>query len=504
MIARTRSPMRPLLLAVACCIVPAATLPGSAAADPVLYAAGDVACDPLDANFNAGNGTATGCRQKATADLIPDGGFDAVLALGDLQYEDATLANFQQVYGPTWGRMKAATYPVVGNHEGITAASGDGYCAYFGAVAHCNASGQQGGAAFYSFDLGDWHVVVLNSNCDAAGGCDVGSPQYQWLTADLAANKRACTLAAWHHPRWASDSRSPFMQPIWQLLYANGADLVLSGHTHYYERFAPMDGNGAVNAADGMRSFVVGTGGVNFSIFSGAPTPGSEVRQNTTFGVLRLVLHPTAYDWSFVPASGGTFTDSGAQSCRALPDVEAPSPPSALSAKAVGPAQVDLAWAGSTDNVGVAGYEIWRGAPTGAMAPLAATGAEARFVDTTVAARSRYRYQVRARDTAGNMSGLSNVGSVVTPAARRALLAHWRLKGKRARRALARGRIRIPKRRWAPTVIEVRVAGRLAAHRQTRSKRAVTLKLARWSKRSRYRHRAVTVTIRRPVSRASR
>ena len=342
-------------------------------------------------------------------------------------------------------------------------------------------------------------MVALNSNCDAAGGCDAGSAQYQWLASDLAAIRRSCTLAAWHHPRWTSDGPNQFMQPIWQLFYASGGDLVLSGHTHYYERFAPIDGSGALNASDGMRSFVVGTGGVNLAIFGGSPAAGSEVRENTTFGVLRLVLHPTSYDWSFVPGPGPAFADSGSQSCRQLLDVAAPSPPGALNATAKSPTRVDLSWAGSMDNVGVAGYEIWRGPPSGPMAPVATTGGEVGFIDATVAARTPYRYQVRARDAAGNMSGMSNAGSVVTPDVRGARLKHWRLKAVRARRALARGRIRIPARRWAPTVIEVRVAGRLAARRQTRSKRAVTLKLAPWSKRSRYRHRAVTVTIRAPA-----
>jgi hypothetical protein len=153
--------------------------------------------------------------------------------------------------------VKPATYQVIGNHEAIT--NGAGYCAYFAAAAHCNSNRRQDGAAFYSFDLGDWHVVVLNSNCVAAGGCDVGSRQYQWLADDLASTWRSCTLAAWHHPRWSSgfDGSNASMQPIWRLLSENGGDLVLSGHSHDYERFAPIDAAGAVNASDGIRSFVV-------------------------------------------------------------------------------------------------------------------------------------------------------------------------------------------------------------------------------------------------------
>jgi hypothetical protein len=496
-----------LLLAIVCCSALAAMASRSVAADSVVYAAGDIACDPLDPSFMAGSGTATACREQATADLMV-GSFDAVLALGDLQYNAATLSNFQRSYDRSWGRVKAKTRPVIGNHEGMAATAGRGYCAYFGAAAHCNANGREGGAAFYSFDVGDWHVVVVNSNCGAAGGCDVGSRQYQWLQNDLAANPRACTLAAWHHPRWSSGAygSNGFMQPIWQLLWANGADLVLSGHSHDYERFAPIDAAGTVNAPDGIRSFVVGTGGANFTGL-GAPAPGSEVRQNTSFGVLRLVLHPTSYDWNFVPASRSTFTDSGSQACHGPPDLQAPSPPGTLSAKPRSPTRVDLSWAGSTDNVGVAGYEIWRGsAKDGAMAPLVATsGARTSSVDPTVAAGNGYRYQVRARDGAGNWSAMSNLCTIVTPAVAGAavgshgkLLARRRLKPALARRALARGRIRIPARPWAPTVIRVHVGGRLAARRHVRFEHAVTMRLPSWSKRPRYRHSPVTVTIRRP------
>jgi hypothetical protein len=417
------------LLAVFCCGAVTAVTAQAAAADPVLYAAGDIACDPSDANFNGGNGTATACRQRATADLMTSGGFDAVIALGDLQYQSATLSSFQLAYDPTWGRLKSLTLPVVGNHEGTTPASAQGYCAYFGAVAHCNASGTQAGAAFYSFDLGAWHVVVLNSNCAAAGGCDAASPQYRWLQADLAANPRGCTLAAWHHPRWSSSSEgsNPSMQPIWGLFYANGGDLVLAGHSHMYERFAPIDGNGAVNAGDGMRSFVVGTGGVDFSPLAGSRAAGSEVRQNTTFGVLRLVLHPTSYEWTFVPASGPAFADSGAQSCRALPPAPAPAAP------------------------------------------------------------------------VSNPSSVPVATPPPVPLRRGSLLARWRLKAASARRALAHGRVHVPKRRWAPTEISVNVGGRLAARKQVRGKQAMTIKLASWSKRHRYRHRPVIVTIRRPL-----
>jgi acid phosphatase type 7 len=318
-----------LVTSLVCACLALAALPAAAAADPVVFAAGDIACDPLDVEFNAGDGTATACRQKATSDAILANGADAVLALGDLQYDAASLQNFLASYNLSWGRLKAKTFPVIGNHEGVTPTTGAGYCKYFGAAAHCNAGQTQGGAAFYSFDLGAWHVVVLNSNCDAAGGCAAGSPQYQWLAADLAANPRACTLAAWHHPRWSSghDGNNDFMQPIWALLAASGAELVLSGHSHDYERFAPLGATGALDPAYGMRQFVVGTGGAHFTGLGNSGVAGSEVRQNTAFGVLRLDLHPTGYAWSFVPAAGGSFSDSGSQACHDPAPVAPPAAP---------------------------------------------------------------------------------------------------------------------------------------------------------------------------------
>ncbi|WP_051324687.1 metallophosphoesterase [Candidatus Solirubrobacter pratensis] len=519
----SRRRSRTFVLAVACCGIAIAVLPRAALADPVVLAVGDVACDPSDPNFNAGNGTATACRQKATSDLIVGQAFDAVLALGDQQYETGAFSAYQTVYDPTWGRFKATTYPIIGNHDGEAATSGDGYCQYFGAIAHCNATGQQGGAAFYSFDLGTWHIVMLNSNCIAVGGCGPGSPEYTWLQSDLAANPRSCTLAAWHHPRWSSGLgyNGSMMQPLWNLFYESGGDLVLSGHLHTYERFAPLNGAGVIDPTNGMRQFVVGTGGESFHDF-GVTAPGSEVRQNSTFGVLRLVLHPASYDWTFLPIAGSTFPDSGSQACRA--DTTPPSAATGLQATANSPTEVDLSWAPSADIVGVTGYDVLRG-PTAATLTRIASTPRTSFADTAVTAGQSYVYAVQARDAAGNMSGLSNVVTVVTPTPQQAVdqaggaqqtggqatgghpaahqsakrLAHWRVKAASARRALARGRIRIPARRWAPTVIKVHVGGRLAVVRSTSNKGALTLKLPSWAKGSRYRHRTVTITIIQPA-----
>src|SRR5439155_1670749 len=326
-------------------------------------------------------------------------GVDEVLTLGDNQYNSASLSNFTASYDPSWGRVKLKTLPTIGNHEGSTSTSGEGYCRYFGVAAHCNTTNTQGGAAYYSTDVGGWHVIVLNSNCTAAGGCDVGSPQYRWLQNDLAAHPATCTLASWHHPRWSTghDGSNAFMQPIWKLLYDNGADLVLSGHSHDYERFAPIDGNGNVNPTDGMREFVVGTGGAFFTGFGTTIAPGSEVRNNKTFGVLKLTLRASGYDWRFVPESG-SFTDYGSQNCRGAtvpPDTQPPTAPAGLSASAASSSKVDLSWTASRDDHGNAGYEIWRGPQAGTLPEIATT------TRTRIARRQQYRDRPDVKHTVG-------------------------------------------------------------------------------------------------------
>jgi hypothetical protein len=204
--------------------------------------------------------------------------------------------------------VKATTRPAPGNHEYNTAGA-TGYYAYFGAAAGDPARG------YYSYDVGTWHLVALNSNCAAIGGCGAGSAEEQWLRADLAAHPAACTLAYWHHPRWSTGDHgsSAIYDGLWKALYAFGAELVLNGHDHHYERFAPQTAAGALDQARGLREFVVGTGGRSHY---GTPTirANSEVRNSDTFGVLRLTLRPAGYDWRFVPAAG-SFTDAGTASC---------------------------------------------------------------------------------------------------------------------------------------------------------------------------------------------
>jgi calcineurin-like phosphoesterase family protein len=289
-----------------------------AAGDPVIAAAGDIACDPGDANFNGGNGTSASCRQRSTSDLLVNRGLAAVLPLGDVQYYCGGYNAFLQSYDSSWGRLKDITRPSVGNHEYLTTGGTDctadnagaaGYFRYFG-----SAAGQQG-QGWYSYDIGAWHIIALNSNCSDVGGCAPGSPQYQWLSADLAAHQNACTLAYWHIPLFSSGGRTAEnSRQFWNLLYANDADVILTGHDHIYERFAPQTPAAIVDPARGIRQFVVGTGGSNHTTIPSIAA-NSEVRNAGTFGVLELTLHPTSYDWNFRPESGMTFMDGGTGLC---------------------------------------------------------------------------------------------------------------------------------------------------------------------------------------------
>jgi len=284
--------------------------------DPVIAAAGDIACDPTDPNFNGGVGTSTYCHQKNTSDLLVNAGLSGVLAVGDVQYWCDGAGAFSKSYGPTWGRVKSITHPTTGNHEYYTSGGtdcdtsgkGEGYFTYFGASAGDPAKG------YYSFDVGSWHLVALNSSCSKVGGCGVGSPQEQWLKADLAAHPTACTLAYWHHSRFSSKTPGTMTQALWQDLYDAGAELALTGHVHNYERLAPQDPNGVYDPAAGIREIVVGTGGKSLEGFPTTLNPNSEVR-GRTFGILRLTLHARSYDWQFVPEAGKTFTDSGSTFC---------------------------------------------------------------------------------------------------------------------------------------------------------------------------------------------
>lgn len=281
-------------------------------APPHIAAAGDIACDPADVNFNGGQGTATACRMKATSDLILGLDPTAVLLLGDNQYENGALAKYQASYDPTWGRLNSIVRPVPGNHEYATAGAA-GYFSYFGVAAGDPARG------YFSYDLGGWHLIALNSNCAAVGGCGAGSVQEQWLAADLAAHPGTCTLAYWHHPRFSSGPHGDDATTgsFWQALYTAGADVVLNGHDHVYERFAPQSPAGAADAVRGIRQFTVGTGGKNLTGFP-VVRANSEVRNASAFGILEMTLHPNGYIWRFLSAPDGAVLDQGASLCHSV------------------------------------------------------------------------------------------------------------------------------------------------------------------------------------------
>jgi chitodextrinase len=388
----------------------------AAAGDPVIAAAGDIACDPTNSHYFGGAGDSNTCNQRATSDMLVNGGYAAVLPLGDNQYYCGGLSAFTQSYDPSWGRVKSVTHPVVGNHEYLTSggtgcdpsnAAANGYFTYFG-----SAAGQKG-QGYYSYDIGTWHLVALNSNCSDAGGCGTGTPQYNWLSADLAAHQNTCTLAYWHIPLFSSGGRAASnMRSLWTLLYNNNADLALEGHDHIYERFAPQTSAGALDTARGIRSFIVGTGGANHTSIA-TIAANSEVRDASTFGILQLTLHPTSYDWKFLPVPGKTFTDSGTGACHGGGsgggDTTAPSVPQGLTASAVAGPAASLTWTASTDNVGVTSYGVFRnGTSVGSTSSTS-------FTDSTVAAGATYSYTVNARDAAGNVSGLSAPASVTIP-----------------------------------------------------------------------------------------
>lgn len=383
-----------------------------AASDPVIAAAGDIACDPKNPNFNAGNGNSRYCRQKYTAELLVNENFSAVLALGDNQYYCGGYQAFLQSYDLSWGQVKSITRPVVGNHEYLTYggtecttanAEAAGHFQYFGAMAGDPSRG------YYSYDIGAWHLIALNSNCGSVGGCGANSPQSRWLLTDLVAHPNFCTLAYWHIPLFSSGGRTSYnTRPFWETLYKNNADLILTGHDHMYERFAPQTPNGALDTIRGLREFVVGSGGANHTSLS-TIAANSEVHDNSTFGILKLTLHPTSYDWQFIPEAGAAFTDSGTTNCHGqISDVTAPTTPGNLVATAVAPNRINLAWTASTDMVGPVGYQVF------SNNFQIATVSTNSYLDTTVQPKSTYAYRVIAFDASGNFSAASNNATVTT------------------------------------------------------------------------------------------
>ena len=259
----------------------------------VLVGAGDIA------------GCATSYRDEATAALL-DEIEGTVFTVGDNVYPYGSASDYHDCFDPSWGRHRARIRPAAGNAEYLTSEA-SGYFGYFGANAGSPGEG------YYSYDLGAWHIVVLNSNIAMTRG----SRQEQWLRDDLAASGDACTLAYWHHARFSSGSdhgSSTASRPLWEALYDAGAEVVLSGHDHGYERFGLQTPDGAADPQRGIRQFVVGTGGGSLKGF-GTPAANSEVRSSSAHGVLKLTLRPDGYDWEFVPVAGRTFTDRGTGHC---------------------------------------------------------------------------------------------------------------------------------------------------------------------------------------------
>jgi hypothetical protein len=247
---------------------------------------------------------------EATAALLAGRPNAQVATLGDNVYENGTAGEFANCYEPTWGREKARTHPALGNQEyGVFRAGG--YFTEFGAAAGDNVP-----LGWYSYDLGAWHVVVLNSNCDVVG-CATGGTQERWLRDDLGAHPNRCTLAIWHHPRFSSGTTygpNVNLNSLYTALFDAGVDVLLTAHESNYERFALLNPAGQPDDAHGVREFVVGTGGRSH-LPLGPPQPGSEVRNDNTYGLLALTLRSNSYQWQFVPEAGKSFTDSGSTNC---------------------------------------------------------------------------------------------------------------------------------------------------------------------------------------------
>jgi PKD repeat protein len=268
--------------------------PASSASDQVLVGAADIA-----------SCSSTGDEQTAA---ILDTIAGTVFAAGDTVATQGTASQFTTCYEPSWGRHKARTQAAAGNHE-YEAAGAAPYFAYFG-----TAAAGEPGKGYYSFDLGTWHIVVLNTNCDKVA-CGAGSAQETWLRQDLAANPDACIGAIGHHPLFSSavTGGSTAIRPLWTALHAAGAEFFLNGHAHVYERFAPQTPTGTASAT-GIRQFTIGTGGTSLAAFANVQ-PNSQFRSNASYGVQKLTLHASGYSWQFMPTVAGAFADVGSESC---------------------------------------------------------------------------------------------------------------------------------------------------------------------------------------------
>jgi hypothetical protein len=354
--------------------------------DATLMAAGDISrCD--------------GTADEATASILGQYPSATVAAVGDLAYENGSTAEYG-CYDSSWGAAKSRTRPVPGDHDYGTPGAAP-YFSYFGAAAGAVGKG------YYSYELGGWHVIALNSNCDQVGGCGVGSAEEVWLRNDLRAHRNSCILTYMQSALYASSGQSdPTVKPFWQALYENGADVIIDGDSHYYERFAPQDPNGAANTTNGISEFIVGTGG---AVLFPTPTgrlPNSQILNATTYGVLRLVLHTTGYDWQFMPAAGGTLTDSGRGTCAGGYTADSlivaapatPVPSASLSATG----QFSVSWQPSPDIPTGATYSLFQrstGSPTYTLVASGLTGTTYTFGATNAMPEGTWVYRVQAKDS---------------------------------------------------------------------------------------------------------
>jgi hypothetical protein len=293
--------------------------------DPVIVAAGDIACRPPNSPVPPDSKT---CQQFATADLIGQIDPAAVLAVGDLQYNDSTLAEFMGPggYDQTWGRYRSITHPAIGDNE-YEVVHGAGYWDYWNGAGNANGQAGQRGKGWYSFDVGTWHLISLNSEKGGNGEVWIDpqtwDEQVAWLRADVAAHPNACTLAYWHEPLFSTGSSYHQSEVFAQILHAAGADVVLSGHAHRYERFAPQDPDGNATPK-GFRAWTVGTGGKSINPV-GSNTRNLE-KSGEGFGVLKLTLHAGSYDWQFVNAPGTHIDDAGSAQCVGGGTIPEPAP----------------------------------------------------------------------------------------------------------------------------------------------------------------------------------
>jgi acid phosphatase type 7 len=274
--------------------------------NPQIIVTADIACNEGEKTYE--------CQHNNVARLASLLNPDAIIIPGDLQYPSGRYNDFLRYFDASFGKLKNKIYPVPGNHEYMTK-NAAGYFDYFNGIDEISGRAGKRGEGYYSFDLGKWHIVGLNSNCWAVGGCEIGSKQVTWLINDLKNNKNQCIMAFMHHPLVSSGEHgnNPMVHDIWNILYKNNVSIVMSGHDHHYERFKKMNFEGNADTR-GIRLFIVGTGGKSlYAVKNQLPT--SEVVANDDYGVLSVSLGDNTYEWNFIPTNAKGFKDSGKDTC---------------------------------------------------------------------------------------------------------------------------------------------------------------------------------------------